>query len=83
MQMKDAYNATSAEIGDVMAYTIKFHVTQIDLNTGMLFLKVYKCPWDYPELADGIPQGLKISMSKEALIQIFPILRNYKFEIVG
>ena len=82
MKMKDPYNAYIVKVGDVMAYTIKFHVNDIADDGTTIFISVYKCPWAYPELDNGIPQGMKISMTQKALISIFPILNNYDYVFI-
>lgn len=76
--MKNPYTATSLEADDTMAYTIKLHIGHVG-EDGTLYIGVYKCPWDSPEIGeDGSPQGMKINPPIEMLHAIFPILANYE-----
>lgn len=70
-KIKDFYNATDLENGDVLVCTVTLHVGEI---SGEKVYRMYRCEYPPRNLSVGIPQGSQIDdRSGEIAKQLFPI----------
>ena len=66
---------------DVFACTVTMHVTHIDHESGVIYIRCYRAGYPDPQTSNEIPQGSRIFHENYIAEFLFPGITSYEVRV--